>query len=147
MADSAESGWIVEHGIGEKRALLMDGDTVLAAKVQWPGEARAGTTTMARLVFRPAGSSRGVARTGDGLEVLVDKLPRTAAEGREYMLYLTRAPIAERGRYKRAQGRIVNGDLADVPADLPEDVFTLGDAVRRFPAGSWGRRVDRRLGR
>ena len=137
MPEWPESGWLVEHGIGEKRALLVEGERVLAAKVLWPGEPRAGAVTTARLVSRKAGASRGTAQTESGLEILLDRLPKDASEGRDYQVYLTRAPIAERGRYKRAQGRIVNGGLEDAPLDAPEDIFTLGDAVRRFPAGLW----------
>lgn len=137
MVELPGSGWIVEHGIGEKRALLIENGRVVAAKMACTGEPQAGAAVQAKLVSRAKGSARGVARADNGLEILVDKLPKDASEGRDYLILLTRAPIAERGRLKRAQGRIVDRDNTSDPAQLSEDVFTLGDAVRRFPNGLW----------
>ena len=128
--------WLVEHGIGEQRALLVEGERVLAAKVRWPGELRAGQSVMARLVSRAAGSPRGVALNEAGAEILVDKLPRDHSEGRDFALTVTRGALAERGRFKRAQGRYAGADLSETPPDR-SDVFETGTTVRRFPRGLW----------
>lgn len=125
--------WLVERGIAEDRALLVEGDRVLAAKVRWPGELRAGETVRARLVQRSAGASRGMAVTGEGHAVLVDRLPRDASEGSDIDIAITRAAMAERGRLKRAQGRWSDGPVA---ASDPDE-FATGTPVRRFPAGLW----------
>ena len=98
--------WIVEHGIGEYRALLVDGGEALAARVLWPGELSPGRVIEAKLVTKRANSVRGVALTVSGEEVLVDQLPADVTEGGAVSLTITRGPIAERGRFKRAVGRI-----------------------------------------
>lgn len=104
--------WLVERGIGEDRALLVDNDQVLAARHFISGAPRAGTVYPARLTSRSSGASRGTAVTDAGLEVLVDKLPRDCTEGSKVLVRLTRAPIAERGRFKLAQGRVVTSEAA-----------------------------------
>lgn len=123
--------WLIEEGIGETRAMLIEGEQVLAAKVMWPGELAAGTLTTGKLTAKLKGTRRGVALLGDGHEALVDHLPGEATEGQTLDLVITRAALAERGRLKRAQARVA-GTQAPSPGAFPE-----GRAVRRFPAGLW----------
>jgi ribonuclease G len=125
--------WLIERGIGEDRALLLEAGRVLAAKVRWPGELRAGEAVRATLVQRSAGTARGLAMTDGGEAILVDRLPREASEGSGIHVAVTRAAMAERGRLKRAQGRWSDGTAASPAADL----FATGTPVRRFPAGLW----------
>ena len=121
--------WLVEEGVGELRALLLDGDKVLAAKCRWPGHVHAGQKITAKLTRKRG--LRGTAETVDGREVLVDRLPSDASEGSTLELLVTRAAMTERGRYKLPAAR---------PAHLvphEEDVFAIARRVRRFPAGTW----------
>ena len=121
--------WLVEDGIGEQRALLVDGDEVLAAKLRWPGALHAGAQISAKLTTKRG--TRGTATMPDGREVLVDKLPREASEGSMLDLVITRAAMAEIGRYKMPAAR---------PAETvgtADDVFAKSKTVRRFPSGLW----------
>ena len=123
--------WLVEHGIGESRWLLLDGEQVLSARVQWPGELRAGERVSGRLTQKLGGTRRGVATLADGREALVDHLPPAATEGQVIDLVITRAALAERGRFKRAQARVIGPDTPALAASPP------AQTVRRFPAGLW----------
>jgi hypothetical protein len=122
--------WLIEEGIGETRALLVASGQVLAARLMWPGELAAGTRASGRLAIKHRGSRRGVVLLDDGTEVLVDHLPAAATEGERLELIITRAPLAERGRFKRAQARVATGQVAVT-------AFPEGRRVRRFPAGLW----------
>jgi hypothetical protein len=122
--------WLVEEGIGESRALLVEGSGVLAARLRWTGELFAGQSVTARLVSKPSGARRGLAVDERGIEILIDRLPPELTEGQSFEVRITRAPIAERGRLKRAQGRIAAEPVSD-------DVFASGTGVRRFPTGLW----------
>jgi hypothetical protein len=124
--------WLIEEGIGETRALLVEGERVLAAKLFWPGELAAGTRTTAKLTAKLKGTRRGVALLADGTETLVDHLPPQVTEGQSLDLLITRAALAERGRLKRAQARVAGADAPAPMATIPE-----GRTVRRFPAGLW----------
>ncbi len=124
--------WLIEHGIGETRALLVEGERVLAARLHWPGEITAGMRVAGQLAAKLAGTRRGVALLEDGTEALVDHLPAHATEGQRLNLVITRAAMAERGRLKRAQARVAGGEAAPSPSPMP-----AGRVVRRFPAGLW----------
>ncbi len=135
--------WLIEEGIGETRALLMEGGEVLAARLRWPGELQAGQPLFARLSTKRSGKRRGVATLENGVEVLVDHLPPEATEGATIGIKISRAPISERGRYKLAQARcfVVGDKLVDPDAKVGmsalHDAFAIGDTARRFPAGLW----------
>ncbi|MEM6476533.1 MAG: ribonuclease E/G [Pseudomonadota bacterium] len=127
--------WLIEQGIGETRALLVEGGEVLAAKMLWPGELTAGETGSARLVSKISGARRGVAALETGTEVLVDHLPPQLTEGARFNLRISRAPISERGRFKRAQGRYLPENEAGSAAS--QTPFNTGTTMRQFPAGLW----------
>ncbi len=122
--------WLIEEGIGETRALLVEGEQVLAVRLIWPGDIAAGTPCSGRLIAKLKGTRRGMALLDDGTETLVDHLTPTATEGQTLDLVITRAPLAQRGRLKRAQARIA-GTEAPIPS------FPEGRTVRQFPSGSW----------
>lgn len=126
--------WLVEQGIGEHRAILLEHGTVLAARLDWPGPLAAGQVEDAVLVTRSAGSPRGTARFASGEEALVDGLPRDASQGAPLRLVITRAAIGERGRLKRAQAR-PSGDPLAPPPSLAERLDAR--TVQHFPPGLW----------
>lgn len=126
--------WLIEEGIAEHRAILLEGGEILAAQVEWPGSLTAGEVADAVLVSRAAGSPRGAVRFPGGEEALVDRLPPSAAEGAPLRVEVTRSAISERGRTKLAQARPT--DRAPRPA--PTLARRLGGRiVRRFPDCGW----------
>lgn len=122
--------WLVENGIGETRAVLIERGEVVAARLDWPGSLLPGEVEDAVLIARTAGSRRGTARFANGEEALVDQLPSAAREGSPIRLKVLRAAMAEAGRLKRAQARPTSE--ACCPAPPPP-----GRTVARFPAGTW----------
>lgn len=131
--------WLVEEGIGEHRAIRLDGETIAEARVEWPGELTAGLVADATLVARNGGSPRGTARFPDGAEARVDRLPPSASEGAPIRLVVTRGAIAERGRNKLAQARPTSAAPRPAPT-LAGRLRAEGREVRtvhRFPACDW----------
>ncbi len=144
--DSRLADWLVEEGIAEHRAVLMAGDAVVAARIDWPGRLAAGWVVDAKLVARAAGSSRGTAVTANGEEILVDRLAKDASEGASLRLAITRAALGGAGRFKRAQGRPSEGPLAQ--PTLAERLTASGDTVRvvrQFPGSDWDTLIDEAL--
>lgn len=131
--------WLVEEGIGEHRALGYRAGEVVAARVDWPDTLSPGLIEEARLSLRLAGTRRGMARLASGEEVLVDNLPRDASEGELVRLVITRAAMAEKGRFKLARARPTTAEPRPAPT-LVEALRTQGQEariVRRLPSADW----------
>ena len=131
--------WLIEHGIGEDRALLVADAEAVAARLDWPGGLKAGEVLDATLVARAAGSRRGTVRAPGGEEALVDQLPATASEGAVIRVRITRPSLAETGRTKRAHCRPSN-DAPCPPPGLAEALRADGipvRSVRALPSGLW----------
>lgn len=126
--------WLVEEGIGEHRALLVEGGEAIAAKIEWPGGLAAGLVEDAKLTHFDAQRRRGTALFANGEEALVGKLPSDARAGAPVRLEVTRPALAERGRFKRAQARV--SDAAPRPAPTLAESLDAS-VVRSFPAGLW----------
>lgn len=136
MADPLENGWLIEEGIGETRALLIDNGEVVAAKIYWPGELHAGQAHMAQLVSKASNAKRGIAKLENGTQVLIDQLPQSITEGASFALRISRAAIAERGRLKRAQSRYLAQTLPKKEAEQ-QPFIQGGKSLPDFKAGAW----------
>lgn len=126
--------WLIETGIGEERALLVERGEVLAAKLRWPGELEAGQVADGVLVARNSGSPRGRAKFPSGEEALVDRLPREAAQGKTMRFEITRSAMGEAKRRKLAHARPTLEEIRPAPTLIEQ---TGGREVRRFPNGAW----------
>jgi hypothetical protein len=132
--------WVVEQGIGEDRAALIEGDTILAARLCWREPVRAGAVMPARLDHRHGGTRRGGVQLPDGTIALIDALPPEMTSGARLMVRITRAALAESGRFKLAQCRPA-GDAPPAPAPaLAETLRETGHGVR--VAGLLDRSLD-----
>ena len=136
--------WLVERGIGEDRALLLDHDRAIAARLAWPRMLSAGTIAEGVLASRRTGASRGTMRFADGSEALIDQLPQNAREGAPMIVEILREAIAEQGRFKLARCRASAAPPRPAPT-LAERLSASGIEVattRRFPAGLWEEVLD-----
>ncbi len=129
LTDSARQ-WLVEAGIGEDRAILVEGDTIRAARLCWHEPWRAGAVSPARLDQRWPGSRRGTVILPDDTRVLIDALPPGLPQGSALMVRITRPALAEQGRFKLAQCRPA-GEAPPAPAPaLAETLAADGYPVR-----------------
>lgn len=117
--------WLVEPGIGETRAVLLADGAIRAARLCWHEPWRAGAVTMARLDHRHPGSARGAVVLPDGTIAAIDGLPAGLAHGARLMVRITRAALAEAGRFKLAQCRPAP-DAAEAPAPPLAEVLAQG---------------------
>ena len=141
--------WLIEVGIGESRAIQLSGETIVAARIDWPGALAAGQVEDAVLVSRHAGSKRGTVRFASGEEALADRLPADASEGATLRMELTRAALAEKGRHKLAQARPTTAAPRPAPS-LAERLQGEGHeakVVHQFPPCDWDELIgEARLG-
>ncbi|TMM48910.1 ribonuclease [Qipengyuania marisflavi] len=135
MPEPSGPQWLVEEGIGEDRAILLDGGEIAVARLHWPGGLTAGQISDAKLISRRKGALRGIAEFAGGERANIDRLPPSASEGASLRIEITRARIWEAGRQKLAQGRPSDAELRG-PLSLADQLRADGATVRivrRFP--------------
>lgn len=133
--------WWVEHGIGETRAALIEGDRILEARIVPDGELRAGSLIEARLVVRWPERNQGIV-AWDGGEAIVAPLPAGVTQGALTRVEIVRPAIGEAGKPKRARARPARDEAAldlVVPADARVLRHTDPDV---FEAAGWSELLE-----
>jgi ribonuclease G len=140
--------WLYEEGIGESRAILVDGDEILEAAIELPGTLRAGSVVDGRLTSILVPGRRGIARTGDGTELLIEPLAPGLTEGQSLRVQVTREPIAEAGRAKLGRGRSTDEPHRNGPTLAERIAFGTAPVLRprpgedRFEACGWAELLE-----
>lgn len=118
-------GWLSEEGIGEHRAVLIEGGVIVEALIELPGQHGPGAIVSAKLVKVQQPGRRGLVRLEDGAEALLTPIPPGVTEGATLNVEIVREPLPETGRLKRAKVR---------PADAsPRPASTLAARLSAKP--------------
>lgn len=131
--------WLVEHGIGEDRAVLCDHGRILESRVYRRGMLGPGHVSDARLVSRAKGSKRGTVQFASGEEALVSGLAVSASEGSTIRCKIVRSQVPEKNRRKLACA-VPTGDAPTAADTLFDQLTAQGlepKLVRRFPDCDW----------
>jgi len=146
---------LVEIGIGETRALVLDGETVVEAHVERDdGGLRAGDLWAARLAKILGPGVRGIVLAGDA-EALLEPLPAGLTEGALVRVEVVREAIPEAGRLRHAKvvaragamrgpGRISHGPdlLARLHARGLLVTETSGYGADRLEEAGWSETLE-----
>ena len=111
--------WLIERGIGEVRAALVDDGEIVEARIRREGIVPAGTILGARLVV--AGPRNAIARV-DGADYLLPKGAPGISEGRTLSIEVTREAIGGSEPWKRPLARATQEPVRTAP---PMDGRTL----------------------
>lgn len=98
--------WLLEDGIGEGRAILVEDGEIVEAAIELPG-LRAGAVVVGALTEILVPGRRGIVAAAAG-DVLVEPLPAALSKGRSVRVEIVREPVPEAGRAKLAKGRITD---------------------------------------
>lgn len=128
--------WLYEAGIGETRAALVDGDTIIEARIEREGEGpRVGAVVAARLTEAGKGALVTLDVPGSPTASLAFVPPGTSI-GARLTVEITRMALRERGRDKPARARVTDRDLTDGP-DLRARIAVTGlPVVDLAPTGA-----------
>ena len=113
--------WLVEDGIGERRAALVDDGRIVEMAVEWDDDPppRAGAIRPARLVRGADATGRGIARLDEGADVQLSPVPPGVAEGARLLVEIVREALPEGGGLKPARARAAApGAVAGAGPDL-----------------------------
>lgn len=129
--------WLVEHGIGESRAALVDKGVIIEARIQLEGAIPAGTVIEARLVDLGTDGRNGIALSSDGTEYLLPYVGRGLNEGQRLALEVTRPPIPGPEPWKRPMAKPTSREPCP-PGALAQQLQKAGEQVREltFPAAT-----------
>ncbi|PXA86077.1 ribonuclease [Nostoc sp. 3335mG] len=95
--------WVLDQGIGEHRAALIDGDIILEAAIdRLEGRLRVGAVVTAKLGER-IGAGAWLT-TGQG-DAILEAVPRGLSQGRSLLVEIVREAIPEPGRLKPPRAR------------------------------------------
>lgn len=94
--------WVVEHGIGETRAALIEGERILEARILLDGILPAGSIVEARLVGVGQDGRNALAALDDGTELLLPRRPPGVSEGQRLKVEIKREAIPGPEPWKRA---------------------------------------------
>ena len=144
MADA-----LVEHGIGETRAIVVEDGAIVEAHVErHDGGWRAGDVRAVRLGRILVPGVRGIVMA-DGVEALLTPLPRDLTEGRALRVVVVREALVETGRVRLAKVHATSdpaGDGPDLVARLTSRGFNVATAdTARFEDLGWGEVVESAL--
>jgi Ribonuclease E/G family len=109
--------WVIERGIGETRAALIDNDLIIEARIEIDDNApRAGDVVQGVLLDQIIKGRRGLVRLESGHEALLEPCPAEAQQGRTQHFLVIRAAVAERDRVKRVKVRLTSAALGRGPS-------------------------------
>jgi hypothetical protein len=130
--------WVAERGIGETRLALLDGERILAARIEPEGMLAAGTVVEARL---RSVAPRAIAVLDDGQEILLAARPRDVSEGGRFSLEITRPALPGPEPWKRALGRVAGDAFPIEPLPATDLTFPPTGRARLAEAG-WDDLLD-----
>jgi ribonuclease G len=122
--------WLVERGIGETRAVLVEDGTIVQARVERGDVKPAGSVIIARVVSIGANGRNGLATDEDGHEYLLPRGTGSATQGATINIEVTREPIPGAERWKRPLARVTD----KVVGEPPPLIERLGGRAVVFPA-------------
>lgn len=144
--------WLFERGIGERRAILVDGDTIIEAAIERDDDGpQVGAIVPARLerILQPG--RRALVVLEGGTEALAEPPPRDVTEGATFLAQVIRQAIPEAGAVKRSLVRHAPPDSAPHPgADLLARISAGPEPVRELrphdadllEAAGWSELID-----
>ncbi len=137
--------WLLEEGIGETRAILVEDGHIIEAAIELPDSLRAGTVADARLTSILVPGRRAVVTLDDGVEVLIEPLPPKLTEGQALRVEIVREAIAEAGRPKLAKGKVTDESPRPGPT-LAERIAGFapnrGPGPDRFEQAGWSELLE-----
>lgn len=106
--------WLYEEGIGENRAILVEGETILEAAIEICGEARVGSVVHGRYRDTVGQWGHGWV-SGPGGDIMVRDIPNGLTKGQSVRVEILREEMLEPKAAKALVGRITEEPERDGP--------------------------------
>jgi hypothetical protein len=131
--------WLIERGIGETRAALIDKGEIVEARIDLDGVTAAGSVIAARLVNNGSNGRNAIAIAEGGAEYLLPRGAPGTAQGQTLTIEVTRSAVPGTEPWKRPLARVTDGPLQASPS-LPGRQLQFPDSA--LGAAGWDDLVD-----
>lgn len=126
--------WLIERGIGETRAVLVEDGEIVEARIALEGVAAAGTVLEARLASTGTGSRNAVATGQEGVEYLLPRGALGVTQGATFAIEVIRETIPGSEPWKRPLARLAEQS----PARVSKTRTSLEGRELAFPSARDG---------
>ncbi|HEV2865685.1 MAG TPA: ribonuclease [Allosphingosinicella sp.] len=137
--------WLYEEGIGENRAILVEGGEIIEAYIELPLGCRAGAVLPARLAKVLVPDRRAMVALESGDEAIVEPIPPDLTEGAAFNAEVIREAIPEPGRPKLAKVRATDAPPRPGPTlreRIPAALAQGRHGPDRFEEVGWSELLD-----
>jgi hypothetical protein len=133
--------WLIERGIGETRAALVDDGDIIEARIELEGTMRAGSIIAVRLTSNGTNGRNAIARDEHGAEYLVPRGAPGTTEGAALKVEVTREAIPGAEPWKRPLARITD-EVERSAAPLGGDDLAFPAAADRLGKAGWSDLIE-----
>jgi ribonuclease G len=133
--------WLIERGIGETRAALVDGGEIVEARIELDGTTRAGSIIAARLTSNGTNGRNAVARDEGGVEYLLPRGAPAVTEGAALTIKVTREAIPGSEPWKRPLARLTD-EAERSTAPLDGEVLPFPAPADRLGKAGWNELIE-----
>jgi hypothetical protein len=137
--------WLIERGIGEIRAALVENGEIIETRIELEGVVPAGSLIKARLANKGMNDRNAVAVSGSGTEYLLPRGAPGVAEGAALTIEVTREEIPGSEPWKRPLARATDQALATIQplaARLAGRKLLFPDARDLLSLAGWNELID-----
>jgi ribonuclease G len=133
--------WLIERGIGETRAALVDRGEIIEARIELEGAVPAGSIVAARLISAGTTGRNTIARDEHGDEYLLPSGAPGIAEGASVNIEVTRAAIPGTEPWKRPLARLTDEAPHGAPP-LTGRELSLPNSTDELGRAGWNDLID-----
>lgn len=108
--------WLIEHGIGETRAVLIEHGEIIESRIELDGAVPAGSVIHARLVNNGTNGRNAIAIAEGGIEYLLPRGAPGVTQGATLNIEVTREGMSGTEPWKLPLGRITDKETQSLPA-------------------------------
>ena len=123
--------WLIERGIGETRAALVENGEIVEARIELEGTVPTGTVLVARLTSNGQGGRNAVAQDEQGVQYRLPHAPAGVTEGADIHIEILREAIPGAEPWKRPLAKVTHSEPRR-PRSLADRLRSTGNLVREI---------------
>ena len=134
--------WLIERGIGETRAALVEAGEIVEARIAIDGTVPAGTVLQARLAGAGQNGRNGIARDDSGTEYLLAATPKGVTEGAALTIEVVREAIPGAEPWKRPLARATDASPGAAQSLEGQDLPFPAHGTDRLANAGWNDLIE-----